>query len=254
MLLGIDHLVIAVPDLDVAAAELERDLGIRADEGGRHEQLGTANRLAWFGDSYAELIAVVVPVLAAGSWIGAPTLRALETGGGLVSWSIATDAIADDQDRLRASGSDLAEPIAGERLRLDGRTVRWHLAGPPSVAATSPFLIEHDATGAEWTPKERAQRAARLHPAGGPVRLDVLELPVPDVNRATQRLLRVAGLRFRPSLAGGGARDASLGRQLVRLRPGRRGDAWTATIRLAGPGLPDRSIDTLGCRWVLRPT
>jgi len=253
MLTGIDHLVIAVPDLDAAAADLERELGIQADAGGRHERLGTLNRLSWFGDSYVELIAAFDPPLAAGSWIGAPTLQALETGGGLVTWSIATDAIDADRERLHATGSDLAEPISGERLRPDGRMVRWRLAGPPAVTPTAPFLIEHDPAGAEWTPSERAERAARRHPAGGPVRLEVLELPVPDVNRATQRLLRAAGLRFRPSLAGGGARDASLGSQLIRLRPGRHGEALTAVIRLAGAGLPNRSADLLGCRWILRP-
>ena len=253
MLTGIDHLVIAVPDVDVAARELERELGIQADGGGRHEQLGTRNRLAWFGDSYAELIGVFDPALARSSWIGAPTLRALDAGGGLVTWAIATNDIEADRAQLQATGAALADPIPGERLRPDGRTVRWRLAGPATLAPTAPFLIEHDLEGAEWTPSERAERAARRHPAGGPVRLEVLELPVVDVNRATQRLVRSAGLRFRPSLAGRGARDANIGGQVIRLRPTRSDDGVTAALRLAGPGLPDRTADILGCRWFLRP-
>ena len=56
MLLGIDHLVIAVADPDEAAAELEREVGLACSGGGRHPSWGTHNRLAWFGDTYAELI------------------------------------------------------------------------------------------------------------------------------------------------------------------------------------------------------
>ena len=58
MLLGIDHLVIAVPDPDAAAADLEAALGLAATGGGRHERAGTFNRLIFLGDAYLELIGV----------------------------------------------------------------------------------------------------------------------------------------------------------------------------------------------------
>jgi hypothetical protein len=45
MLLGIDHLVIAVRDPDAAASTLEQDLGIAFTGGGRHE--GGARSTAW---------------------------------------------------------------------------------------------------------------------------------------------------------------------------------------------------------------
>ena len=59
MLVGIDHLVIAVADPDAAADELSETLGIPAGGGGRHDHLGTYNRLIWLGDTYLELIARV---------------------------------------------------------------------------------------------------------------------------------------------------------------------------------------------------
>jgi len=254
MLIGIDHLVIAAADPDAAAADLEAALGIEVDRGGRHEALGTFNRLAWFGDTFVEVIGVFDRALAERSWIGVPTLRALEAGGGLVTWSMATNALAEDVSALRSAGSDIGETTPGERLRPDGRTVRWQMAGPPTLSPTSPFLIEHDLAAAEWNPADRAARAARLHPAGGPIRLEVLELPVPDMSRSIQRLLRGVGLRFRPSLAGGGSRDAGIGPHLLRLRPMRAGDHGTAVIRLAGHGLAERSVEQLGCRWLLRPS
>ena len=59
MVTGIDHLVIASPDLDAAAHELEHRAGITCSGGGRHEEGGTVNRIAFLADgAYLELIAV----------------------------------------------------------------------------------------------------------------------------------------------------------------------------------------------------
>ena len=58
MRLGIDHLVIAVPDPDASAAVLAAALGVAVTGGGRHELGGTHNRLAFLGDTYLELIGV----------------------------------------------------------------------------------------------------------------------------------------------------------------------------------------------------
>jgi len=253
MFLGIDHLVIAVTDPDDAAAQLERVLGLAATSGGRHDALGTFNRLVWLGDTYVELIGVFDRALAERSRIGAPTLRMLAIGGGLATWAIATDALEADLAALRAAGSDLDDSMAGERRRADGAVVRWRVATPyPLGPSEPPFLIEHDPASAEWTSADRAARLALAHPLGGSVRLEVLELAVDDVNRTIQRFGRTAGLRFRPSLSGGGSRDADVGRQIIRLRP-RRGRAGSAVIRLAAPVREDQVEELVGCRWVVRP-
>ena len=74
MFLGIDHLVIAVTDPDHATAQLERVLGLAATNGGRHDALGTFNRLVWLGDTYVELIGVFDRALAERSWMRAEAL------------------------------------------------------------------------------------------------------------------------------------------------------------------------------------
>jgi len=245
MLLGIDHLVIAVADPDDAVDQLRDGLGLAPGGGGRHEGLGTYNRLVWLGDSYLELIGVYDPELARASWIGEPTLRALNAGGGLATWAVATAAIEADVGRLRDAGSDLGELTAGERLRPDGRIVRWRLASPPMLAFDGPpFLIEHDASAAEWTPAERRERAT------GPARLELLELRVDDVDRTSRSFARTGGLRFRPSLVGGGARDADIGSQRIRLRP-RRGGPRIASISLSIAGAAPAELELVGCRWVV---
>lgn len=253
MYLGIDHLVIAVTDPDDAAGAFETDIGPAPTGGGRHDALGTFNRVVWLGGSYVEFIGVFDATLAAASWVGAPALRALQTGGGFATWAIATDDLDAESAGLRAGGSSLGETRPGERLRPDGMAVRWRLAAPERLGPDEPpFLIEHDTTAAEWTTADRAARSSEAERLGGPIDLETLELPVDDPNGASQRLLRAVGLRFRPSLAGGGSRDASVGRQTVRLRP-RRGTAATPTIRLRGGSMDERSIELFGCRWVVVP-
>ena len=263
MLLGIDHLVIACADPDAAAADLEREVGLRAGGGGRHEALGTFNRLVWLGDTYLELIGVFDRSLAEGSWVGVPALRALDAGGGLAAWAAATDDIEGDVARLNEGGAGLTAPVAGERLRPDGAVVRWRLSTPRELGPERPpFLIEHDPSGAEWSPADRTARAAETHPIGGSVRLETLELPITDAPGTIAGLMRTVRIGpFRPSLAGGGTRDAVVGRQTLRLRPG-RGNATTtphetwpaATIHLVVDGpIEPRTVEVGGCRYVVRP-
>jgi hypothetical protein len=188
-------------------------------------------------------------------------LAALERGGGLATYALASDALRADVDAFRGNGSRLADPSPGERLRPDGRTVRWLISLPMDLGPDrTPFLIEHDPAGAEWTAEERAERAAARYRLGGAVRLTTLEISTPDVAALGYAYLRDLGLRFRPSLAGHGARDASVGSQTIRLRPGRvvqvgdrepRGNAEWAVIRLRADTDTRRDVTLLGCRWLV---
>jgi hypothetical protein len=79
----------------------------------------------------------------------------------------------------------------------------------------------------------------------------LLELPVSNVLAGTRALSRAADLRFRPSLTGGSARDASLDRHVVRLSP-THGFPVAPGIGLASPAGDGRTVDALGCRWTVR--
>jgi hypothetical protein len=187
MLLGIDHVVLASEDPDEAAASLERRLGVAAPGGGRHDTLGTFNRLVWLGDSYLELVGVFDSELARHSWFGQPVLASLERGGGLATWAIAVDHI-EDTLRWGPPKGGLVGPLDGERLRPDGRVVRWRLAHPDGLSPSTPFVIEHDETAAEWTPAERAGRSDERHPFGGRARLAAIEIEVPSPPAAAGRV------------------------------------------------------------------
>ncbi len=210
MLTGIDHVIIAVADPDSAAVAVEAAVGLRAGGGGRHDQHGTFNRLMWLGDSYIELMGVFDETLAAESWWGRYIVGLLASGasGAYAGTPLATADLAADVEGLRVLGSPVLDPVAGERTRADGRVVRWRTARlpEPDPDLGLAFLIEHDTSAAEWSDAERAARAEE-----GPERLARVELPVASTAPSTQRLHRDLGLAFRPSLAGGGARDTSLG-------------------------------------------
>jgi hypothetical protein len=251
MLTAIDHCIVATPDPDRAAAELEHMLGLRAGGGGRHEAQGTFNRLIWLGDSYIELMGVFDRRLAAESWWGSHIGRLLDEGpAAYAGLALASDELAADVSVLRGQGAPIGDPSPGERHRPDGEVVRWSIARPPDVDQELglTFLIEHDTTAAEWRPADRAARAREVHPLGGPVRLARVELPVADMRRSTMRLHHDLGVAFRPSLAGGGARDGTVGSQtlrLVRAAPGR-----LPTVVLHG-GTQTREADLLGCRFTI---
>jgi hypothetical protein len=257
---SIDHVLIACADPDRAAATIEAELGLQATGAGRHTALGTFNRLVWLGDGFIELIGIEARKLAEASWVGRPVLRAADTGGGFAMWAAATRGIHEEVAALRSRGSDVGDPVGGERVRPDGRIVRWTLAQAPSMGPLEPpFLIEHDMTAAEWSEAEQAERAAQRHPIGGPVRFETLELPAGDLPLVTRRYLRTVGIGpFRPSLAGRGARDATVGPHTIRFVPS-HAEGWPiATIHLvAGEsseagGTVLRDLDLLGCRWIIR--
>jgi hypothetical protein len=222
MLLGIDHLVIAVADPDAAAAELEAALGLAATGGGRHGAAGTHNRLVFLGDAYLELIGVWDRALALAHPIGAAVVRALDAGApGLVTLALATDGVRREVMALRASGSPISDAIAGSRLRPDGEAVAWQCAFPPRLdPAEPPFLIEHELRGPEWGEGARRARAAFVHPFGGTARLVGAEIVVPDPAATAAAYAAVIGIAVSPGPGPvPGEREVRIGEHALRLVP-----------------------------------
>jgi catechol 2,3-dioxygenase-like lactoylglutathione lyase family enzyme len=245
VLLGIDHLVIAVRDPDAAAGWLERRVGLAFTGGGRHEHAGTYNRLAFLGDTYLELIGVFDRdlVLSSTSFaVGRAALAVLDAGReGLTTFALASDDIERDVRALWADGSPIGEPVAGSRVRPDGGVVRWVTAFPDLGSERSPFLIEHVYAGAEWGPEARAARAALRHPAGGRVRLAALELPVVDPGAVAATYAATVGVGFDDD------RRAVVGSHAIRLRAADGGHP--VVVLDVEAGTPDLDVVRLGFRW-----
>ena len=247
MLLRLDHLVIAVPDPDAAAAELEGTIGLACSGGGRHPLWGTFNRLAWLGDTYIELIGVFDPDLAAAGPVSRPVLAALMAGqSGLVTYALASDDAASDVSRLRSAGSAIGAPEMRSRTRPDGEVVTWHAAYAELGPALAPFIVEHELAGAEWGAPAREARASFEHPLGGRVRVDGLELPVPDVAASAMAYADTVGLGLDQTSS-----TAHVGDQSVRLVPGRPlQDPAVILLALDGRATASRrDLDAVGVRW-----
>lgn len=242
MLTGIDHLVIAVPDLDTARKQYEA-LGFTVVPGGRHPH-GTHNALVGFADgSYLELIAFYQPNPEHKWW------EPLQRGGGLVDYCLATDDLRGDTAAFRRAGVEIDDPSPLSRVRPDGYQLRWVLSIPrKGQRGVAPFLIEDETPRAERVPRQTRH-------ANGVTGIAVLTVAVADpapvaawyeavLGRPAQRVER-------QELEAAGAR-VTIGPHAVELLAPRGGRGPLAGwLARRGPSPYSAALATTGARRVL---
>ena len=172
----IDHVIWGTSDLDATADRLALEHGLRATGGGRHDGLGTHNRIVPLGDGYLEILAIADPSEAAGSALGrAVTERLAIMGEGLLGWALQVDHVGPVAARLGTEISTITRQ--GLSARLTG--VAESMAEP-----CLPFFLERDprnddpgvggnARGLTWVEVagDRARIEAWLGGADLPVRV-----------------------------------------------------------------------------------
>jgi hypothetical protein len=249
MIAGIDHLVIACPDPDAAAAELESLLGLRCTGGGQHPGAGTRNRIAWLADgSYIELLGVDDPEAARSTPVGTAAVELLDgSPGGLATWALRDDAVELTADGLRAAGAHFGPITYGSRRRDDGELVEWWVTFPDGGLGPQrpPFLIQHALTGAEWGPSALAERAAYRHPIGSPVILARLDLATDEPSETAATLHEQLQIDF---WAVADLAVADIGPHVVRLRP-RREMPVPAVVTLGAEVDAPRAVELFGLRF-----
>ncbi len=122
-MLRVDHVVLAVRDLDASAARLWDAHGLRFSPGGRHPQWGTANMIAPLGRDYIELLGVVDEEVGSGTVLGRTLIELSEDGDRWFSVCLTDDDIDATAARLGL------EVRPGARTLRDGTEVRWRGAG-----------------------------------------------------------------------------------------------------------------------------
>ncbi|EZP57779.1 VOC family protein [Delftia sp. RIT313] len=155
MTLPLDHIVIAVQDLERTIADYTA-LGFNVLRGGEHPGRSTHNALVVFADgAYFELIAWRAPAPEERWW-----QQLQRHGEGIVDFALLPTETGAVVAAAQARGLDYEAPYEGGRLRPDGAQLRWRNARARSQDL--PFLC------GDLTP--RALRVpegdARVHPNG----------------------------------------------------------------------------------------
>ena len=148
MILGIDHIVIVVKDLQQAAQDY-RDLGFTVIPGGQHP-VGSHNVLISFQDgSYLEIIAFYREALDHRWW------NPLQKGERLVDFCFQTDDLRGDTKKLQDAGVAINNPVPWSRKRPDGYELKWLLSlATGDHRGVAPFLIEDVTPRSERIPRE----------------------------------------------------------------------------------------------------
>ena len=142
MINALDHLIIAVSDLDAAEENYTKIFGIKPVWRGEHKELGTENSLFNFQNTYFELLA------AKGEGLGAALVNHYlqESGEGLIGIVLGTEDIDECYKSLQSKGYALGEISEGEGVNTkDGEIRKWkNLFLPPELTrGIFSFIIEH---------------------------------------------------------------------------------------------------------------
>jgi hypothetical protein len=185
-ILGLDHVVVTVRDLDAAAGQWRR-LGFTVSPRGTHSPiLGTGNYTIMFGEDYLELLGVLTETEQ-----NKPTREYLAKREGLERAAFTTDKAAAGAEELNSRGLAALGPVHfGRPVELpNGGTgearfnvFRWPLDESPGGLRI--FACEHLTRETVWIPElqRHANGASRI------VRIEVLAT---DPKAAAEHLARL---------------------------------------------------------------
>ena len=142
MIKTLDHLIVAVGDLDKAEKNYSTVFGADPVWRGEHKEYGTENSLFNFNNTYFELLA------AKGDGLGAMLVNhALqETGEGLIGIVFGADNLKETHQKLSDKGFLIGDVSNGEAANFKNNKIRkWkNLFLPPELTrGIFSFLIEH---------------------------------------------------------------------------------------------------------------
>ena len=142
MISSIDHLIIAVKDINDAEENYRKIFGMEPVWKGEHKALGTANVIFNFKNTYFELLS------ANGDGLGAELVNGAieEQGDGLIGVVFGTNNIEESFSTLKKSGYLVTEPTEGEGIDNKTQKIRkWkNLFLPPELTrGIFSFIIEH---------------------------------------------------------------------------------------------------------------
>lgn len=152
-ILGFDHAVFAVPDLQQARERVRR-LGFQFRPGAERSKRGVSTFLIHFGLDYLEVRGIDNAALAGASDLDGPALvdYVAHHGGGLAGYALRTDDLNGMAERLTATSVQafthlqFEGPFALGRPAAEGHEVTWRMLMPGGVVwrRAWPMLVEWD--------------------------------------------------------------------------------------------------------------
>ena len=142
MISSLDHIILAVDDLQDAEKNYKNILGIEPSWRGLHKELGTANVIFNFKNTYLELLS------AEGEGVGADLVKESikKNGEGLAGIVLNTKDISKASKRLKDLGFLVGDILTGEGKNKDTNDIRnWKYLFLPQELTRNLFLflIEH---------------------------------------------------------------------------------------------------------------
>lgn len=191
--LRLDHVVIAVHNLDAATQDYNALLGRRPSWQGSHPTYGTRNTLYRIDNTYVELLALA-EAPGRETWAGELTRFLAERGEGLYALALGTGDVDATTREVRKRGLQVADPADGAGIdELSGLKREWRNAQVlvESSRGARIFLIEHRSP-------EGALRPAPLNAQGGDFvkRLDHAIVLSPDMMETRRLWNDVLGARL----------------------------------------------------------
>lgn len=142
MINSLDHLIIAVKDLDEAEKDYTKIFGMPPVWRGEHKELGTINSIFNFENTYFELLS------SNGDGLGAALVdNAIDQDGeGLTGIVLGTDNLADAHASIVSAGFGVEDSSSGEGSNSHNKAIRrWqNLFLPPELTrGLFSFIIQH---------------------------------------------------------------------------------------------------------------
>lgn len=191
--LTLDHVVIAVRDLEAATADYTAILGRRPSWRGEHPKYGTHNTLFRIDNTYIELLAPASTNGGDKRWAGDLRKHLDDHGEGLYALALGTANIRDTVEEMREHGLEVANPADGHGVDVStGAERAWRnaLADPRKTNGLRLFFIQHLA------PPDALPMAEPLAEAGIVQRMDHAVVLSADMEAARRVWGDVMGVRL----------------------------------------------------------
>ena len=142
MISRLDHLIVAVNDLDEAESNYKKIFGVDPVWKGEHKELGTANVIFNFKNTYFELLS------SKGNGLGSELVNnsISENGEGLIGQALGTEDIKETRKLLAEKGFSISETLEGVGENSINKEIRkWkNIFLPPELTrGIFSFIIQH---------------------------------------------------------------------------------------------------------------